>query len=691
MKEKEKLAGRFQAAGKNFGFLVPDAGRPGTDGWFVPPRRTGGAWDGDWVEAASGGEDPLHPGRPCAEICRITRRVNQAVTGTLTRLGREFWLLPDNGRLPSIKVSGGRLRPRAGQKAAVHVTCYGTASLPPMGVLQEEFGPAHTRSAGVEAILYQHGIQRSFSPQAAAQAGAIPQQVSPRALSGRLDLRGKTVITIDGAGAKDLDDAVSLEREQEGRWLLGVHIADVSHYVPCGSPLDAQAFDRGCSVYFADQVIPMLPRRLSNGICSLNPGEDRLTVSCIMLFSPAGELLEHKLALSVIRSKERMTYAGCNQLLAGENPALARRYGPILPMLRDMSALARLLRARRFARGGIDLETQESCVICDGAGFPVDVTAKGQGESEKIIEDFMLIANETVAKHLFDRRRPAVYRVHEKPSQEKVENLRSMLSPLGFALRDGSSQSYQAALDAFRDRPQAPAVNRMVLRCLMKARYAPENLGHFGLAAPYYCHFTSPIRRYPDLMVHRSLHALLDARKQGPARSRKLALQCEQAAGQSSQRELAVQTAQREIEKLYFAQYMSRHIGEEFNCVVSGVARFGLFAALSNGVEGLLPVEALPEDCYVYDEKQLTLAGTHTGAVYTFGMPLRVICAAADPGSGRIDFCLSDPSAAPRRAEGRQERCASAARPHGRQPASGGSRKGRPAMHVPHKSRRRRK
>jgi len=374
-----------------------------------------------------------------------------------------------------------------------------------------------------------------------------------------------------------------------------------------------------------------------------------------------------------------MTYGDCNALLAGGDRELEKRYAHILPMLRDMAKLAKALQKRRFARGSLDLETQESYIICDDAGSPVDVIARGQGESERIIEDFMLIANETVAEHLFKLQKPAVYRVHEKPSQEKVDALRAMLAPLGFSLKDGSSQSYQKAVDAFRDTPRAAAVSMMVLRSLMKARYAPENLGHFGLAAPYYCHFTSPIRRYPDLMIHRSVHALLE--KDGKAEKR-LRGACERAAEQSSQRELAAQSAERDIDKLYFAEYMTGHVGESFPAAVSGVTRFGLFAALPSGVEGLVPVETLPEDHYIYDEVHLTLTGERTGAEYAFGMPLEVVCVSADPGTGRVEFRLPGREEAPSRGAVQSAKAPEMPRvPKGAKPRKG--RGNRRAMHVP--------
>jgi len=686
MREQETiLTGRYQGSGKGFGFFIPDGGAGREDDLFVPPRNTAGAWDGDTVEAVELGEDPLRPGRACARIVRVVSRGVKQVTGDLVKVDREVWLRPDNDRLPGpIKVLGG-VRARAGDKAAVSISSYGSSMLPARGSVTACFGPAGTREAAVEAILYQQGIEREFPAPVRAEAGGIRQHIPGAALRRRLDLRKKTIITIDGAASKDLDDAVSLERDEVGRWVLGVHIADVSHYVTAGSALDQEAFHRGTSVYFADQVIPMLPVQLSNGICSLNPGVDRLTLSCIMTLDGEGNVLEHTISPSVIRSAERMTYEDCNALLAGGDGALEERYAAILPMLRDMAALSGVLARKRRLRGALELESQESYIICDEEGRPVDVVARHAGVSERLIESFMLAANETVAKYLFDLEKPAVYRVHEKPSAEKTESLKAMLAPLGFALGEVDGFSLQKVLDGVKGKPEAPAVSMMVLRSMMKARYDVEDLGHFGLGAPHYCHFTSPIRRYPDLMVHRSLHALWDKQEQNPTRVRKLTAACGRAAVQSSQREIAAQSAERDIDKLYFAEYMHGHLGEEFDGTVSGVTRFGLFVALASGVEGLVPVETLPDDHYLYDEAHLTLTGERTGTVFSFGMALRVVCVAADPGTGRVDFRLPGREEVPAR-ERREEGPVPARRRHPEH-IQGKRRGNRPAMHVPKRGR----
>ncbi len=648
------VAGTFQGSSRGFGFLVPEDGKGREDDWFIPPRATGGAWHGDKVLAVPDGvSDGI---RRTAKVIKVVERANRLVTGTIERHEREFWLRPDSDKLSQpVKLVGRRSGLRAGEKGAAEVQSYGTAKQPPMGILRETFGRAGSREAGVEAILYHYEIDPQFPPQVLEQAEGVGQTVPDSALEGRLDLRQETVITIDGASSKDLDDAISLQTDKDGNWVLGVHIADVSCYVTEKSPLDLEAWERGTSVYFADRVVPMLPVALSNGICSLNPGVDRLTLSCVMTMTKDGAVKSHSVHKSVIRSTERMTYEDCNVLLDEERQeeasALQERYQNILPMLKEMAVLAKALEKRRKLRGSLDLDTSESYIVCNGQGQPVEVRLRKQGVSEALIESFMLAANETVAQHLFDRGKPAVYRVHEKPSLDKTEGLKTMLEPFGYSVLEADSFTLQKILDDAKEKPESPIISTMILRSLMKARYDVQNLGHFGLAAKYYCHFTSPIRRYPDLMVHRILTKVIEDEGTGevgrglaPAASpaapweKKMAVMAQKAAVQSSEREIAAQSAEREIEKLYMAEYMQAHIGEEFSAAVSGVTKYGLFVMLTSGVEGFLSVDGLPDDRYHYDESRMTLRGEYHGGVFSFGMGLKVICTAADPGSGQIEF-----------------------------------------------------
>ncbi len=632
MKQNMKeITGRYQATGKGYGFLIPDDG--GAD-FFLPPRAEGDAWHNDLVTGKPDGQAP-EDGRRTATVTGILQRSNKTVTGVVMKHGREVWLAPDNNRLPShIRIVGSRAGLHSGDRVALTMTSFGGGwSGKPTGVLTEIFGPANSRDTTVAAILFNYGILSEFPSNVMLSAKQVPQTVPEEALSGRLDLREKCIITIDGAAAKDLDDAVSLEWDSEGHKVLGVHIADVSHYVSRGSALDLEAWDRGTSVYYADKVVPMLPPALSNGICSLHPLVDRLTLSCFMVMGEDGTVLEHTIDKSFMHSKQRMTYEDCNILLSGRDTALQEQYGDILPMLRDLAALAAVLKKRRMRRGSLDLETREVYFRCDETGKPIGVEARVQGVSESLIEECMLIANETVAQHLHALQKPAIYRIHEKPSSDKAEALRALLAPLGYDLHDADNYTLQKVLKQAEGKPEQTLIHMLVLRALMKARYDSKNLGHFGLAAEYYCHFTSPIRRYPDLMVHRSLSALIEGKS-----DTKLKAAVQKAAVQSSERELAAISAEREIEKCYLAEYMQGHIGKKFDGIISGVTHFGLFVTLQNGVEGLISSTALPDDEYAYDKRAMTLTGRFTKMIFSFGMNLRVVCVAADPATGQVDL-----------------------------------------------------
>ncbi|MCI8538635.1 MAG: ribonuclease R [Oscillospiraceae bacterium] len=671
--KKETKEGIYWSSGRNYGFVTQEDGDI-----FLPPHCSGQAWHGDRVAVEL---DPVQVpgGRPAGRVVAVLERANVTVAGRVDRIGKELWLTPDGGKLPAIKLVGGHASLRHGDKAEASVRSYGSRKEPPLAIPLRTFGRDGTRQAATEAILARHAVPRVFPPEVLQAAEQTPAEVPAAALEGRLDLRGSLVITIDGPMAKDLDDAVSLERGEDGTWRLGVHIADVSHYVSEGSALEQEAWRRGTSVYFADQVIPMLPEALSNGICSLNPQVDRLTLSCLMTLDRQGQVLGHAMAKTVIRTTERMSYPDCNTLLKGEDQALATRYKLILPMLRQMAELARALGRKRRLRGALELESTECSVLCDRQGDPVEIQRRTPGESERIIEEFMLAANETVAEHLSQAGRPGVYRVHEEPDEGKIERFRQLAAQFGYALDTPDSFGMQKVLDGARGRPEEGAISMLLLRSLMKARYGPENLGHFGLAAEFYCHFTSPIRRYPDLMIHRILSALLDGTLTG-SREQKLRIAAAEAAAQSTQREVEAETAERDIEKCYMAEYMQSRLGEQFSGLVSGVTRFGLFVLLSNGVEGLLPVSSLPDDSYEYSEERMELAGLRTGRVYSFAMPVEVICAAADPGAGEVTLDLAEkpetfgqkPPSKQRKERGRSRRS------------------GRPPMHTPKKRRRRR-
>lgn len=642
--ERHENTGIYRATANAYGFVSPGEG--GED-LFVPPRQEGGAWDGDRVEYKPLPMD--EEGRRSVRVTRVVERARATVVGVLRKENHRCWLDPADPKLPGpILVTGGLHNAHSGDRAAVEVQSYAHGrGQCPSGVLAQIFGPAGEFYSLIESILYDYGVETEFPPAVMEQTMRISEELTQDDLAGRLDLREKTVITIDGVSSRDFDDAVSLEKTADGNWELGVHIADVSHYIPLRSPLDNEAFERGTSVYFADRVAPMLPIALSNGICSLNPKVDRLALSCFMTMDSAGNILGHRLAKSVIRSAERMTYEDCNVLLAEGDEALAWKYARILPMLKDMESLAEALTKKRRLRGALTLESSELVVQCDENGEPLGLRVRETGKSESIIEEFMLAANETVAKHLKEAGAPAVYRVHEKPAEDKLENLRTILAPLGYKVGAGDSFALQKVVDEASGRPEALMVNTLLLRSQKKARYDSENLGHFALAAEDYCHFTSPIRRYPDLMVHRALTALLEG-EAGTAALKRLEKRVADAARQSSLREIAAATAEREVEKRYAARFLSNHVGESFPGAVSGVTRFGLFVLLTCGAEGRLPMENLPWDEYEYDEGHMALKGREHA--YAIGTPLNVVIASADVESGQVELALEgvEPARRPR-------------------------------------------
>ncbi len=632
--------GVFWASQRGYGFVSTNDGSPDL---FIPPKATGGAWHQDRVLVRQGRESK--PGKgPEGAVERILSRGTPSLTGSLTITRGHAYMTPRSARFPDrILVDRQTLEnARSGDLVSVRLTSYGDEKRLPHGSVEQVFGEDGTRKAACAAVLFSYGIRQEFPPEVLEFSEQLPETVDPKWFDGRLDLRGRCVFTIDGDTAKDLDDAVSLEKDEKGRFVLGVHIADVSHYVKKGLPIDAEALARGTSVYYADKVIPMLPEALSNGICSLHGGVDRLTLSAFMTLDSDGAVVDAEFHNTVIRSTERMTYSACNRLLDGGDAALEARYQNILPTLLMMSELSAKLIKRRMARGALDIETVESYVKCDESGAPIDILARERGASERIIEEFMLCANETVARHLFLSKYPAVYRVHEKPDPDKMAAFKSFAASNGYPVTSGemTSQALQAILDLSKQKPERRQISSMLLRSLMKARYSEQNLGHFGLAAKFYCHFTSPIRRYPDLIVHRFLKTLIEGKASETLLKKQEAFAA-RAALSSSDREVAADSAERDIEKLYKAEYMQGHIGEEYPAVISGVMSFGLFVELENTVEGLVEIGSLDDDYYTYHEETMTLSGSGKNNIYSIGRAVTVKCVSASPSTGEINFVLA--------------------------------------------------
>lgn len=651
-----RQTGIFHGTARGFGFVTPDPETPdlpAEEDLFIPAHLSAGAMDGDRVafvrQHRTSRRTAPHDTRQEGEIVEILARSTTALIAEFCveshirgrRTVRRYYALPENKKIPfPIEIaSADSLGAARGDKIELELTAYPTADTPARGRVTRVFGPADSRTANYAAILHENGIRTEFSTDVLAEADEVAaRRITSR---GRLDLREEIIFTIDGADAKDLDDAISLKRTADG-WQLGVHIADVSYYVKPGSALDREAIARGTSVYFTDQVVPMLPVALSNGCCSLNGGVSRYAMSALLDLAPDGSLRGCTPALSIIRSRVRGVYSEVNDLFAqGEQSPFAAKYADVLPTLRDMHDLYAILAARSAARGALALETAEAQILLNEDGEPVDIIRRERGDAEKMIEQFMLTANEGVATWLHERGLPCVFRVHEEPVEDKIRAFAEFAWNLGLPVgKLGQGKASPADLAAVLARAEEKQIGGMVstvlLRSLQKARYATEPLGHFGLGIGLYAHFTSPIRRYPDLAVHRILRAALSGRAAGKAADG-LASFAQRAAKASSDNELRALAAEREITDLYKTIFMSAHIGEEFDARISSVTGFGLFAELENTCEGLIPITSL-DGFFVYDEKNHRL--TCGAQVYRLGDPIRVRIEAADIAAHKVEMRL---------------------------------------------------
>jgi ribonuclease R len=532
----------------------------------------------------------------------------------------------------------------AGDKVLVRLTKHRDAPTAAEGRVTEIIAAADEPGGDILAAIRRFGLSNTFPHKVEAEAARAGEFVSEEDLAGRRDLRGERVFTIDGADAKDFDDAVSIEKRADGGYILGVHIADVSRYVAEGSRLDKEALRRGTSVYLPGQVVPMLPPSLSNGICSLNEGVDRLTLSVDIAVGADGEILGHSIRESVIRSKARLVYTDVSDLLENDDPDLAARYGEIHEDLRRMAELAELLRKRREARGGVDFDLDEAKISLDGDGFPVLVSVAERRTANRMIEEFMLLANECVAEEYCRRDLPFVYRVHERPDAERMEEFKTFIGGFGLTLKGDPAKLRPAALNELlheiKDRPYENVVNTVMLRSMQKAFYSADCKGHFGLALQYYCHFTSPIRRYSDLFIHRVIKESL---RDGVSAERREALRekAKAAALSSSETERKAVELERDVEKRKKAEYMSRRIGEIHDAVISGVSSFGFFAQLANTVEGLVHINTLDDDYYVHDPARHRLVGERTKRTFTLGDAVRIRVVKADAVRRETDFVLT--------------------------------------------------
>ena len=527
-----------------------------------------------------------------------------------------------------------------GHKVVAELTDFGGSQKKPEGVITEILGHVNDPGTDIISIVKAYGLPEEFPDEVMQQVEKISDDVTDREREGRLDLRGLQTVTIDGEDAKDLDDAISISKEN-GVYTLGVHIADVSHYVTENSALDEEALKRGTSVYLVDRVIPMLPHKLSNGICSLNQGEDRLALSCIMEIDEAGNVTGHRIAETLINVDRRMTYTAVNAIVTDRDEAVMEEYREFVPMFLLMKELADILREKRKSRGSIDFDFPETKVVLDKNGKPLEIKPYERNAATKIIEDFMLIANETVAEDYFWQELPFLYRTHDNPDPEKMKSLATFINNFGYSIRFHNGEVYpkevQKLLVKAEDTPEEALISRLALRSMKQAKYTVVNTGHFGLAAKYYTHFTSPIRRYPDLQIHRIIKENL----RGGLSEKRTAHYDKILTGvsvQTSAMERRADEAERETVKMKKCEYMAGHIGEEFDGVVSGVTNWGLYVELPNTVEGLIRVGELKDDYYRFDEEHYELVGEMTRKVYKLGQPIRVMVTGTDKLARTIDF-----------------------------------------------------
>lgn len=646
------LTGTFISNAKGFGFVEVE-GRE--EDLYIPEDKVNGAFHKDTVQVALLGEQTGKRQEAC--VVRILARGMTQVVGTYEVSRNNYgFVIPDNSKLPSDifipkEHSKGAV---TGSKVVAEITQYGGEDRNPEGKIVEILGHVNDPGVDILSIVKGYEIPAAFGERVMNQAQRVAMEVSEADRAGRRDLRDMVMVTIDGEDAKDLDDAVSISYEK-GRYHLGVHIADVSNYVQENSALDREALKRGTSVYLVDRVIPMLPHILSNGICSLNAGEDRLALSCLMTIDESGEIVDYEICESVIRVDKRMTYTAVKEILEDESIVRTkeayRQYEALVPYFKQMEVLSGILRERRRKRGAIDFDFPESKILLDEKGHPTKIIPYERNVATKLIEDFMLAANETVAQHFYWMELPFVYRIHDVPDGEKIRKLSAFINNFGYYMKSiGREKSkvseqeihpkeIQKLLDKIEGTPEEAMISRLALRSMKQAKYSTESTGHFGLACQYYCHFTSPIRRYPDLQIHRIIKDQL----RGRLTEEKIAHYREILPGvckQASDTERRADEAERETDKLKKAEYMEEHIGESYKGVVSGVTSWGIYVELENTVEGLVHVSKLPGDYYYFDEAHYEMVGEATGRNYKLGMPVTVRVAGTDRLTRTVDFDL---------------------------------------------------
>lgn len=642
--EKMNLVlGRIQMHSKGFAFLIPE--EDGQDDIFINPSDLNSAMNGDKVLVRR--EKPSFAGeRAEGVVLRILERAVTEVVGTYEASQNFGFVIADDKRIPhdifipKSKANGAM----DGHKVIARITKYPEEWSSAEAEIIKILGHKNDPGIDILSIIYKHGITIDFPEEVLQQAAETPDEISPEELEGRVDRRDEQIVTIDGADAKDLDDAVTVKQLDNGNYRLGVYISDVSYYVEKDSPIDIEAYARGTSVYLVDRVIPMIPHRLSNGICSLNPNADRLTIGCEMEINSHGEVVSHEVFPSVIKSKERMTYSDVNKILVDKDEELREKYAELVPMFEQMEKLAAILRKKRKGRGAIDFDFKEAQVLVDEDGKAMDVVIRERSVAERLIEEFMLAANETIAEHFHWMDVPFIHRIHEDPDEGKLESFFEFLASLGIAVKGTANEVHpralQKVLEQIKDEPEEMIVSKLMLRSMKQAKYAPQSVGHFGLATQFYTHFTAPIRRYPDLIVHRLIRTYLFNQDMDKNTLSYWRENLPDIAKHTSEMERRAVDAERETDDLKKAEFMLDKIGEEFDGIISSVTNFGMFVELENTVEGLIHVSYLVDDYYHYDDRSHALIGEHTANMYRVGDEVKVRVVQVNMEERAIDFEL---------------------------------------------------
>ncbi|MFY9176353.1 MAG: ribonuclease R [Caldicoprobacterales bacterium] len=640
------LVGRLQGNAKGFAFFIPDNNEE--DDVFIPAENLNSAMHNDrvMIRILKNGHNIARSRE--GEVYKVLSRANKTVVGTLEKDKHFGFVIPDDPRISNdIFISKDNMQgAETGHKVVVEILKWPDLRRNPEGRIVEILGHKDEAGTDVLSIIRQFNLPEEFPEEVIAVAKKLPQSVSKDDIAKRKDLRHLKTFTIDGADAKDLDDAISIERMDNGNFKLGVHIADVNHYVFADSPIDKEAYTRGTSVYLVDRVVPMLPKELSNGICSLNPDEDRLTMSVIMEINRQGKVVNFTIDETVIRSRKRMIYEEVTKILEEKDPELMAEYEGFIEELEMARELCQILNARRSERGSIDFNLVETQIILDENGKPVDIRPLERGISNRMIEEFMLVCNETIAEYMYWQELPFMYRIHEDPDIEKMLDFNEFIHNFGYHLKgigDGvHPKVLQELLEEVKGKPEEGIISAVMLRSLQKARYSHENLGHFGLASKNYCHFTAPIRRYPDLIIHRIIKESIH----GKLNKKRIKWLEEMLPGMSehcSKRERVAEEAERETDDLKKVEFMQDKLGEEFEGIISGVTGYGLYVQLPNTVEGLVRINTIEDDYYVYNEKHYCLIGERTRRIFRLGDSVKVKVVKVDMVMRNIDFMLVEP------------------------------------------------